>query len=281
MNVDTHQHYWEKRRFDYGWIADGSSLDRDFMPGEVLTDMHEAGVDATVLVEAASNIDEIAWLLQIAERHEHIAGVVGWIDLTAPNAAATLDTAQESIFFKGVRLNWTAPRDNWETVAERMALLAERDLTCDLLLNAEVVPQLVQVIERQPAVRFVLDHFGGLRLTPSGQAEWEAAMKPLADLSNTVLKISGFMTAADPRPLAVETLRGYVDGARDLFGADRLLFGSDWPVMTRNDESYTEMMDILQSATHKWTAEDRSQLLGETAVRVYRLFTSVQYMGKL
>ncbi|MBN1285666.1 MAG: amidohydrolase family protein, partial [Anaerolineae bacterium] len=268
--IDAHQHNWELGRFAYNWMAPGAPYYGDYLPDDARSEMQSAGVDYCVLVEAAGVPDEIPWLLGLAEQYDHIAGVVGGVDLLAPGVEGVLAGYAKNPYFKGVRINWRAPKDNWKAISDRMWLLANLHLSCDLLLTPAALPQVVEAVERNYGVMFVLDHFAGAPLAPGGAEAWAATVRPVADLRNAVIKVSGYMTAMPAAP-QTDWLRGYLEAAIGLMGADRLMFGSDWPVTLGGSESYYDTFAFYAMVMNKRSSKEREMVSCETAKRVYRL----------
>lgn len=260
--IDTHQHNWELSRFDYAWIKPDSPLAFNALPADALPLMQASGVDQCVLVEGGTHApEELDWLLQLADQHTHIAGVVGWLDLKG-DVAARLAHVNPShrAYLKGVRYGCSDPQDDWAALDRGLAVLAENSLTCDLLVGQDMLPHVAQLVSRHSDVRFILDHFAGTRLTPGKAAEWATQSADCAALPNAYLKVSGFLTAAEPKPLAVQTLKTYLDIALDLFGPSRLMYGSDWPVCTLGG-TYADTVALLRQCVSPqadlWAANAR------------------------
>lgn len=272
MIVDAHQHYWQLSRFDYGWIApDNAVLRRDYAPADVWPAMRAAGVQVGVVVQAHNSVDEARWLLTLADQNAHLAGVVGWVDPAAPDAPALLADLARHPRFKGVR--WQ-PAGDRRAITRRLSALAELGLSCDLLMRPDDVESVVALARSHPRVVFVLDHFAGFRLAPGAHEAWRRRVQPLADLPGVVLKVSGYLTAAEPRPVQVETLAGYIAAAVDVFGAGRLMYGSDWPVCLQAGR-YADTVDLLREATVSLSPLAQELIRAGTATRVYRLESSV------
>lgn len=272
MIVDAHQHYWQLSRFDYGWIApDNAVLRRDYAPADLWPAMRAAGVQAGVVVQAHNSVDEARWLLTLADHNAHLAGVVGWVDPAAPDAPALLADLARHPRFKGVR--WQ-PAGDRRAITRGLSALAELGLSCDLLMQPDDVESVVALARSHPRVVFVLDHFAGFRLAPGAHDTWRRRVQPLADLPGVVLKVSGYLTAAEPRPVQVETLAGYIAAAVDVFGAGRLMYGSDWPVCLQAGR-YADTVDLLREATVSLSPLAQELIQAGTAARVYRLESSV------
>ncbi len=269
--VDAHQHCWQLARFEYQWHRQVNEpvLNRDYLPEEVLPQMEEVGVRYSVLIQADSSLDETAWLLTLAARYPHIKGVVGWVDLRAPDLDEILARLQEQPLFKGVRPT-LSPEQDWEQLRPGLNILAAQGLSCDLLIDGATLERAIALIAAQERTQFVIDHLAGLPLVPDGVQAWQERLAPLAAQPNVVMKFSAYVSLAEPPPLRPETLQTYVEAALALFDADRLLFASDWPVSTLS-ASYIEGVRLLHMATASLSAYERAQLWRETARRLYRL----------
>ncbi len=268
MIFDTHQHYWQLGRFNYGWIRpDDAVLHRDYTPADLWPAMRAAGAQAGVVVQAHNSVDEARWMLELTDHNAHLAGVVGWVDLAAPDAPATLADLARHPRFKGVRIQ---PTGDHRALARGLDALADLGLSCDVLMNPHDIQAVIALARAHPRLTVVLDHFAGFRLAPGAHEAWRRRVQPLADLPNVALKVSGYLTAAEPRPLQVETLAGYIAAAVDVFGAGRLMYGSDWPVCLQAGR-YADTVDLLREAMVYLSPLAQELIQAGTAARVYRL----------
>ena len=269
--IDTHQHNWDLTRFEYRWISD-PVLKQNYLPEDGLRVMQSAGVDACVLVEAGVNrLEETHWFLELAAQYEHIAGVVGHIDLNSdvPAALATIDPSNRP-YLKGVRIGVTDPHADFTSMNNGLQVLAEHDLTCDLLIRNHALPKVAELVASHPNLIFILDHFAGATITSDGYTAWRADLEPVAALPNTVMKVSGYLTAANPKPPSAALLRPWVEIGLQLFGSKRLMYGSDWPVCLRGD-SYRAGVTLLKTLTDALSAEEQADIWGQTAIKTYQL----------
>lgn len=269
--IDTHQHNWDLNRYEYRWISD-PVLKQNYLPEDGRAAMQSAGVDACVLVEAGVNrIEETHWFLELAAQYEHIAGVVGYIDLKGdvPAALATVDPARRA-YLKGVRISVTDPAADFTPMNAGLRALAEHDLTCDLLIRNGALPAVAALAAAHPGLTLILDHFAGATITRDGGAAWRADLEPVAALSNTVMKVSGYLTAADPMPPTPDLLRPYFNIALELFGSQRLMYGSDWPVCLRGGR-YRAAFELLKTLTIDLSAAEQADIWDRTASQTYHL----------
>lgn len=274
MIVDTHLHVWELGRFAYPWLtSESSALCRDHTVEQALEVMRATGVEGAVLVEANNSLDEARWLLEITEAHEEILGVVGWCDLASPTLERDLEPLVRHTKFRGVRPTLPAPsadRAVWQAFEPGFEVLGSLNLSCDLLVQHGLHRALEFVVGAHPKVRFVLDHFGGAAISSETHAAWAKSLEPYAVFPNVTLKLSGFLTASGQQPLASRTLELFVNTALEMFGPERLMFGSDWPICTLRG-SYAEAKGLLERSLNHLDARALDHIFGGTAMRVYQL----------
>ncbi len=266
--IDAHQHYWQLHNFAYEWHkqVNRPEMNRDYLPTDLLPQMQAAGVQYSVLIEADNSLAETTWMLDLAQRYPHIAGVVGWVDLAAPDIETTLDQFARDPLFKGIRLF----AEEWQPLSNGLRALAERNLTCDVLPRAGELPKVLEMMRAHPQTRFVVNHLAGQALTPGGVVPWTEQLRPLAELPNVWMKFSAIQGLAEPKPITVETLQPYLNSALALFGAQRLLFASDWPVSTLSGP-YAECIAVMRAATASLSEEEQAWIWGQTAISTYGL----------
>ncbi len=270
--IDAHQHFWRLSRGDYGWLTPALDvLYRDFEPADLEPLMRAAGVARTVLVQAAPTSEETSFLLALARATPWIAGVVGWVDLERADAPALLAESAGSPELVGVRpMIQDIPDPDW-MLAPRLdpalRVLAAEKLTLDALVKPVHLPRLLALLERYPELRVVIDHAGKPDIAAGDFDGWARAMSMLARESAACCKLSGLVTEAAADWKSVD-LRPYVDHVFDCFGADRVMWGSDWPVveMAGGYECWRETsLSLLDSLTET----ERVAVLGGTAARFY------------
>jgi L-fuconolactonase len=272
--VDSHHHFWEIDRFDYSWMSEGSPLSTDYGPNDLEPLIKGAGVDYTVIVQAVSSPDEARWLLEMAEQHEFIAGVVGWVDLTDPEVGYTLDELQRSKYFKGVRHIWEGEDDpGWIVNSGAIVGLKElvrRNLSFDFLAKPANLPFIPQVMDQIPDLRAVVDHIAKPLIEDHVVEPWLSDMRKVASINGMHCKISGMVTEADLQNWTIDDLRPYVHHVLGMFGADRLMFGSDWPVSTLASE-YRTVAEVARGILASLSPAAKADIFGGTATRFYRL----------
>ncbi|MFF7887267.1 amidohydrolase family protein [Streptomyces sp. NPDC007896] len=279
MRVDAHHHVWDLAVRDQDWITgpELQPLRRDFCVADLAPQARAAGVDRTVLVQTITVPEETPEFLALAAESELIGGVVGWTDLTRPDVADELARLRElpgGHHLKGIRHQVQGERDpEWllrADVRDGLAAVAEAGLVYDLVVLPHQLPACVRAAADHPELTFVLDHLGKPPIATGALQPWATAVRDLAALPNTVCKLSGMVTEVDLAKWTVDELRPYADTVLDAFGAGRLMFGSDWPVCTLA-ASYGQVVDVAEELTGGLGAEERAEIFGGTATRVYRL----------
>ena len=274
--IDSHQHFWQVGRFDYPWMtSDLGVLYRDYLPDELAPILQRNGVKQTVLVQASNSVAESRWLLDLADGNSFIAGVVGWVDLMSLEIDAQLDELCAHPKFKGVRhLVESEPHDDWlvrPAVLAGLRKLSARGLSYDLLVHTRHLQYVPPVAESCSDLALVIDHMAKPPIARNEIKEWSQALKPVARYSNVHCKLSGLVTEANWSSWQTNDLRPYVEYALELFGADRMMFGSDYPVCLLA-ASYDRVLESFQELLGD---DDRDKIFCKNAARFYRLNSDV------
>jgi L-fuconolactonase len=275
MRVDAHQHYWKVERGDYDWMAapGAAPMRRDFEPSELAPHLEKHGFDGSVVVQAAATTAETDFLLELAEANSTICGVVGWLDLESPAFREQLQRYLERPKFLGIRpMLQDLPDDRYllrPRVLENLHELASADRSLDLLITPRHLPHAAQALGELPPFRVVVDHCAKPNLREGTIAGWKVGLERLASLSHVTCKLSGLVTeAARPDRDAISPA---IEHALAVFGEDRLLFGSDWPVCTLA-ASYDRVVELVHEVLGtRLTPDFERKLFGENAREVYRL----------
>lgn len=274
MRLDAHVHFWRYNPVEYEWIDDRlASLRRDFLPEDAAREMRASAIDACVAVQVRQTVEETRWLLALADRHPFIAGVVGWVDLRAPDLEAQLETLTAHPKLVGIRHIVQAEADDFlyrDAFRRGVSLLARHGLAYDILVYARQLPAAVAFAAALPDQRLVLDHLGKPDIRAGAFDSWRRDLDRMAALPNVCAKLSGLVTEADWRLWKVEDLHRYIHAALDRFGPERLMIGSDWPVCTVA-AGYAAVIDVVGTALAGRTAAERNAVLGGTARRFWNL----------
>ena len=272
MRIDAHHHVWRLARGDYGWLTPAlAPIYRDFDLSDLAPHLTAAGMTGTILVQAAPTEAETHFLLDIAEGADIVRGVVGWIDFDAADALARIDALAARKLLVGLRpMVQDIADDDWllgPHLAQLLDAMAGHGLVFDALVLPRHLPRLVTVVRRHPELQFVLDHFGKPHLASGDIAEWRGDIARLAGEPNVVCKLSGLVTEA-AKDWQVADLREAVDHALACFGPQRMLFGSDWPVVNLAG-GYDKWFAAAESLLADLSADEKAAIFGGTAARVY------------
>jgi L-fuconolactonase len=274
MIVDSHHHFWDPALADYPWMtAEVDAIRRPFGPEDLEPLLHEYGIDGTVVVQARGSIDETRWLLEIADATPFVLGVVGWIDLTDPDVARVLADYTGGRLVGMRHQVHDEPDPAWllrDDVQRGIAAVGDAGLVYDLLVRTAELPAAIETVRRHPDTRFVLDHLAKPPVRDGDTDIWARDVAALADAPNVTCKLSALVTEADWSAWRSFGLAEYHRRALGWFGAERCMFGSDWPVCLLAAE-YGDVLELLLQALSGVTERERADILGGTAARVYGL----------
>ena len=274
--IDSHHHLWNYSAAEYDWIPPGSPLAQDQLLDQLDAATSAAGVDGTVVVQARQTLAESDWLLSLADQSGIIAGVVGWVPLIEPEVGNDLARLAAHPKFKGVRHVLQGEPDGYflrDDFHRGLSLLPDLDLRYDLLLFQRQLPVAIQLVDRQPDLGIIIDHLAKPEIR-NGKIDpaWQAGMTELAKRDNILgVKISGMVTEVLDPEIDEPTLRAYFEETLALFGPDRLLFGTDWPVCLLRIDSYQAWADMVRGFVSELSPDESGAILHNNAVRIYGL----------
>jgi L-fuconolactonase len=276
MRVDAHHHLWDLSVRDQPWTAGLRELRRSFGIDHLRPLLRAHGVDGTVLVQTVTVPDETPELLEIARTSPEVLGVVGWVDLTAPDVAgelARLRALPGGERLVGVRHQvQEEPDPRWLTrpdVRAGLGAVERAGLVYDLLVRPHQLAAAVEVTGTLPGLRFVLDHAGKPDVAGGALDPWREHVARLAERPNVACKLSGLVTEASPS-WTVADLRPFAAHVLERFGAERVMAGSDWPVCLLA-ASYDDVVAATDELLAGLADDGRCDVLGGTAVRWYGL----------
>jgi L-fuconolactonase len=275
MIIDAHQHFWQVGRFEYPWMDSSVKvLFQDYLPDQLKPVLEQNGVSSTVLVQASNTLGESRWLLQLAEQNPFISGVVGWVDLKSSEVDLQLSEFCSEPKFKGVRhLVESEPDDDWlvqPEVLRGLQQLSAHNLTYDLLVHTRHLKHVRKVADACPQLRMVVDHMAKPPIASGALTEWFNALKPVAAHTNIFCKVSGLVTEANWNSWQTNDLRPFVESALELFGPERLMFGSDHPVCLLA-ASYDRVLNSFQDILRDLSERERERIFVGNAKNFYRL----------
>ncbi len=273
--IDSHQHFWHYNSDDYPWMDESrAALRVDYLPPDLQPLMAASGIDGTVAVQARQIQIETDYLLELADRYDFIRGVVGWVDMRADGVEAQLEQYAAQPRMVGLRHIVHDEADDrfmlGGTFLRGLAKLKAFDLSYDLLLFPRHLPVAINVVKQFPNQRFVLDHIAKPFIKDGILEPWESDIRRLAAFDNVWCKVSGMVTEAAWKAWRQDDYAPYLDVVFDCFGAERIMFGSDWPVCTLAG-SYSEVVGIVETYIAALSADEQAAVMGGNAVDFYQL----------
>ncbi|MCW3046856.1 MAG: Amidohydrolase family protein [Solirubrobacterales bacterium] len=276
--IDAHMHVWDLAVRDQPWTAgDLAPLHRSFALADVADERERAGIEGVVLVQTLAVPEETPELLMLAGANTAVAGVVGWVDLTSADVSERLCRLQAEPFgdrLVGIRHLVQGEADpRWlcrPDVRRGLFAVADAGLAYDLLILPHQLGAAHETAAAIPELRFVVDHLAKPAIATGRIEPWATGLRALGSLPNVTCKLSGMVTEADWTSWTVAQLRPYAESVLDAFGADRVLFGSDWPVCTLAG-SYDEVVRTAERLVEALDPAEREAVFGGAARAAYRL----------
>jgi L-fuconolactonase len=274
MKIDSHQHYWHFNTADYGWMGENMSvIKRDFLPTDLLPELKSIDFDGSVAVQARQSLEETNWLLQLADEHPHIKGVVGWLDLQSEQAEEQIAAFAKHHKAVGVRhvIHDEEDLDFMLRPAfiRGVQLLEKYDLAYDILIFPTHLTNTIEFVKQfSDKQTFVIDHIAKPLIKDGIVSPWKEDIVALAKFPNVYCKLSGMVTEADWNTWKPENIRPYLDVIMDAFGPERILIGSDWPVCLVAGK-YSEVMQVVIDYISTFTEKEQALMLGENAAKAY------------
>jgi len=276
MKIDSHQHYWKLSRGDYGWLEPHmEKIYRDFTPEDLQPHLEKFQIDKTIVVQAAPTMEETEYLLDLYTKYESIAGVVGWIDMDSDHFKEHFSRFRENEGFVGIRpMLHDIEDDRWilrPKVMKNLEVLIEEDFPIDILIRPRHLPHILEMFVQLPELRAVIDHIAKPLIAKGIQEPWNEQMRQIAGYEKVMCKLSGMVTEADHDNWKVEDLIPYVTHVVEIFGTDKVMYGSDWPVCLFAG-SYSEVHNALTEALPQNLTKDQiAAIFGDNAKRFYKL----------
>jgi L-fuconolactonase len=272
MRIDAHQHFWSLARGDYGWLTPALGvIHRDFGPTDLAPLLAAHGIERTILVQAAPTEAETANLLDIAAKTPFVAGIVGWTDFDAPDVAERIAALAADPLLVGLRpMVQDIADDNWLArlaLAPAFEAMVANGLVFDALLKPRHIPAMLTMLEQHPNLACVIDHGAKPDLITGDLAAWRDGMSALAEHPRLTCKLSGLVTEASS-DWTLETLRPVVMHLLTTFGPERLIFGSDWPVLTLR-ASYAQWFQAAEMLLASLNEVQRAAVFGGNAQKLY------------
>lgn len=276
MIIDSHQHFWKLSRNDYKWLTeDLLELYRDFMPNDLYPILNEHQIDKTIVVQAAPTIEETLFLLTLFDKYDWIAGVVGWLDLSATNFQQHFEALLRHPGFVGVRpMLQDLPEDDWilrPEVLKNVDLLVQHDIPLDLLIKPRHFPYILELLKLCPNLRVVVNHIAKPNIAEQQLDSWKEAMEKIAMYPNAMCKLSGLVTEATHQNWTLAEFQPFITHVVNVFGTERVMFGSDWPVCNLSGTYNDVLMILMENLPANLLGKDLEMIFGENAKRFYKL----------
>ncbi|MCL8006913.1 amidohydrolase family protein [Gelidibacter japonicus] len=274
MRIDSHQHFW---RFDPqrdAWITnDMSVIQRDFLPEDLQPLLQQHQLDGCIAVQADTSEKETKFILELADQHPFIKGVVGWLDLCSDTIEDRLEHFSQYKKLKGLRHIVQAEPDGFllrKDFQRGISALEKYNLTYDILIFPHQLEEAIEFVKTFPKQKFILDH-GAKPYIKDGKIEpWKSQMETLAGFENVACKVSGLTTEADWNTWDKTSMQPYLEVIFNAFGTKRTLFGSDWPVSLLAG-TYAETITLVEDYISKFTKTEQQQIMGLNAKTWYHL----------
>ncbi len=274
MQVDTHVHFWKYNKVRDAWITNEmKTLQQDYLPQTIAQTLKRNDIDGCVAVQADQSEVETLFLMELSKTHDIIKGVVGWVDLQNENIEDRLRYFSQYPVIKGWRhVVQGEPGDFLlrKDFQRGVSALQPHGYTYDVLIYYHQLMPALEFISQFPDQKFVIDHCAKPDIAHKKIDEWKLGMQEIAKHPNTYCKLSGLFTEAKWKEWSAGDFYPYLDVVFEAFGTDRLMFGSDWPVMLLSG-IYVQWKSLLEKYMENFGEEDRMKVFGDNAVEFYRI----------
>jgi L-fuconolactonase len=274
MQVDTHVHFWKYDKIKDGWITDNMKvLQQDYLPQTISSTLKRNGIDGCVAVQASQAEVETLFLIELAKTHSIIKGIVGWVDLQNENIEERLRYFSQYSMIKGWRhIAQSEPADFLlrKNFQRGIQALQPYGYTYDVLIYHHQLKPALEFVSKFPEHKMIIDHCAKPDIANKKIDEWKSLMQEIAKHPNVFCKLSGLFTEANWKQWSPADFYPYLDVVFDAFGTDRLMFGSDWPVILLSG-IYVQWKSLLEKYMENFDEEDREKVFGRNAVQFYNL----------
>ncbi len=275
--IDAHQHFWQlSLPFDTAWLREPqhAPICRDYLPADLKPHLDRCGIEKSIFVQTQHDLNENRWALSLAEHYDFIAGVVGWVDLKSADCESQVLEFKSHPRFVGVRHITQGESDPdfiiRPDVLRGLKVLEKYEIPFDLLFYVKHLRHAKTVARHVPGLPLVIDHLAKPRIKDGEIDEWLPHLKAAAACPNVYCKLSGMITEANWTQWKPTDLQPYVDHALELFGPERCMYGSDWPVCELAG-SYEQAYGAIKECLSGLSADEQAKIFGDTAAQFYRL----------
>ncbi|HXS56378.1 MAG TPA: amidohydrolase family protein [Hanamia sp.] len=279
QKIDSHVHFWKYDAVKDAWITDDMKLlQRDFFPKDIELQLHENSVDGVIAVQADQSEAETDFLIALARENSLIKGVVGWVDLQDEQVELRLQHYSEFAVVKGFRhIVQGAPAGflKGQSFMNGVRQLKKFDFTYDVLIYENQLEEAIEFVNEFPGQKFIIDHCAkpaikNKKVTDTIGIGWKRGMQEIAQNENVFCKLSGLVTEAAWNEWNDKDFYPYLDVVFESFGTDRLVFGSDWPVMMLS-ATYAKWINLLEQYLSAFSIEERRAIFAENAIKFYKI----------
>ncbi|HXR83724.1 MAG TPA: amidohydrolase family protein [Hanamia sp.] len=272
--IDTHIHFWNYNKIKDTWITDEMKvLQRDFLPEHLENELSKNNVEGIVAVQADQSENETQFLSDLADKNSIIKGIVGWVDLQSANIERKLLYYLNNPKIKGFRHIVQSENEGFlanKKFLNGISFLKKAGFTYDILIYENQLKEAIKFVNKFPDQKFIIDHCAKPGIKNKSISEWKTLMKEIARNENVCCKISGLITEAKWNEWNEKDLYPYLDAVFESFGTERLLFGSDWPVMLLSG-NYTLWKNLLEKYMSQFPSEQKQKVFRENAIYFYNL----------
>ncbi|WP_200911866.1 amidohydrolase [Pedobacter sp. Hv1] len=272
--IDSHQHFWQHHPVKDSWISDEMAvIKRDFLPVDLVPILKDNGINGCIAVQADQSEVETNFLLDLAKQNPFIKGVVGWVNLQNANINERLHYFSQFKQLKGWRHILQAEPDGLMLKPEFLRgikALTEFGYTYDILIHQHQLPEVIQLVDKCQNQAFVIDHCAKPAIKNNEIADWKSHIQSIAQHPNVYCKLSGLLTEADWKHWDEKQIFNYLDVVFESFGTERLMFGSDWPVLLLAG-SYSQWKGLIQRYVQQLSQQEQQQIFNDNAYTFYKL----------
>ncbi|MGB5434496.1 MAG: amidohydrolase family protein [Maribacter sp.] len=275
MTIDAHQHFWHYNPVKHSWIDNAMAVIRkDFLPSDLKKVFEENDIDGCVAVQADQTLQETYFLLDLAKSNDFIKGIVGWVDLRDKGIGPVLEKYGEQKKIKGFRHIVQGEADHnfllRPDFMRGISHLEKYGYTYDILIFPHQLGATLEFVKRFPNQRFVIDHMGKPYIKDGFFDGWAILMKEIAKHENVYCKLSGMITEADFNSWTPEQIIPYMNVVLEVFGPDRLMYGSDWPVCLVAG-NYARVKQLVINFITDLSTTEQQKIMGGNAINFYNL----------
>ena len=271
MIIDSHQHFWNFNSEKNTWITDEMNvLKKNFYPNDLITELKKNKVDGCISVQVEQTENETESLIRLSEKNNFIKGVIGWVDLKSPEIESVLNKFSKNKALKGIRHIVQSEKSGFllnPDFLNGVSKLNSYNLTYDILVYPNQLDEVIKFVEKFPKQTFVLDHLGKPLIKEKKINQWKEKISELSVFKNVSCKISGMITEANWEKWKIKDFKPYIETVQKVFGEDRLLYGSDWPVCLLAGN----YLKVKSLAEYYFPIKSNKKYWSENAIKIYNL----------